>query len=123
MKIRPQRLITLAVFSVIAMPVLAADVPSNPNFSRVTAAVDVDNDGKMSRDEWFGAGLPGSSFDMFEQGRGYVTQLDYEQNAAPPGIDINGDGFLTVEEFIEFDKQMSANMPAGGPPPPGRGPR
>ncbi|TXS90285.1 hypothetical protein FV139_18690 [Parahaliea maris] len=95
----------------------------NPDFSKVTAAVDKNSDGKMSRSEWQGAGLPMSSFNMFESGRGYVTQKDYEVNPAPGGIDGDGDGFLTVEEFIEFDKKMSAAGGPGGPPPGGPPPR
>lgn len=105
-----------------------AKVATNPDFSPVTAAVDTDKDGNMSRAEWEAAGLPDSSFNMFENGRGYVTQTDYETNAAPDGIDIDGDGKLTVEEFIEFDKKMSAGggPPGGGPqggPPPAGGPQ
>jgi len=109
----------------------AQDVSGNPDFSPVTKAVDTNGDGKMSREEWTSKGLPTSSFDMFEKGRGYVTQKDYEENAAPAGLDINGDGKLTVEEFVEFDKSMSGggapggDAPAGGPPaggPPAGGP-
>ena len=100
------------------------DPASNPDFSPVTAAVDTNKDGKMSRAEWEAAGLPDSSFNMFEQERGYVTQEDYEKNAAPAGIDINGDGKLTVEEFIEFDKSMSGGPPGGGEGgPPAGGPQ
>lgn len=94
------------------------EVPDNPDFSPVTEAVDTDGDGRMSRAEWQSAGLPESSFNMFENGRGYVTQTDYDVNAAPEGIDLDGDGRLTVEEFIVFDRTMSANMPPGGGLPP-----
>jgi len=103
----------------------SASVKGNPDFSPVTAAVDTNRDGRMARDEWEAAGLPESSFNMFEKGRGYVTQEDYDTNAAPAGIDLNGDGALTVEEFVEFDKKMSAGgpppggLPPGGPPPGG----
>jgi len=106
-----------AVAALISVGVSAA----NPNFSKVTAEVDTNHDGNMSQQEWQSAGLPESSFNMFECGRGYVTQQDYEKNAAPDGIDMDGDGFLTVAEFKAFDKKMSANMPQGeapaGPPP------
>jgi len=98
-------------------PAQKSNVSGNPDFSAVTKAVDTNGDGKMSREEWTSKGLPTSSFDMFENGRGYVTQKDYEENAAPDGIDINGDGKLTVEEFVEFDKSMSAGgSPSGGAP-------
>ncbi|MDE2043263.1 MAG: hypothetical protein KGJ05_09330 [Alphaproteobacteria bacterium] len=93
-------------------------LPGNPDFTPVVQAVDTNHDGQMSRAEWAAAGLPWSSFNMFEKGRGYVTQEDYDTNAAPRGIDINGDGKLTVEEFKAFDKMMSAKMKNGPPPGP-----
>jgi len=106
------------IFSSVSCADSSEKPPKNPDFSKVTAEVDKNSDGKMSKEEWQKAGLPMSSFNMFEKGRGFVTQADYEINAAPPGIDINGDGFLTVKEFIEFDKKMSAEGPPGGPQPP-----
>lgn len=104
-------------------PTQDAAVSGNPDFSPVTKAVDTNGDGKMSAEEWFSKGLPESSFNMFENGRGYVTQQDYDENAAPAGIDINGDGKLTVEEFIEFDKAgvPGGGAPEGGAPPAGPG--
>lgn len=103
-------------------PAQGGKTSGNPDFSAVTKAVDTNGDGKMSRAEWTGKGLPTSSFDMFEKGRDYVTQKDYEENAAPSGIDINGDGKLTVEEFVQFDKSMSGGgAPAGGAAPAGGG--
>ncbi len=103
-------------------PAQSGDVSGNPDFSPVTEAVDTNHDGKMSLEEWTAKGLPMSSFNMFEKGRGYVTQKDYEENAAPAGIDINGDGKLTVEEFIEFDKSMSGGGAPGGGAPNGGAP-
>lgn len=82
----------------------------NPDFSAVTASVDTNGDGKMSRTEWQRAGAPVSSFNMFENGRGYVTQSDYDNAPAPAGIDINGDGKLTLAEFKQFDREMGAKM-------------
>jgi hypothetical protein len=99
------------------------DQNGNPDMSPITAAVDTNKDGKMTRAEWSAQGLPESSFNGFEKGRGYVTQQDYEVNTAPPGIDADGDGKLTVDEFKAFDKKMSAPMKNGkaSPPPPPAG--
>lgn len=82
----------------------------NPDMRPVLAEVDINHDGKMSRAEWQKAGLPMSSFNAFEKGRGYVTLKDYQTHPAPPGIDINGDGKVTVAEFREFDRRMAAKM-------------
>jgi hypothetical protein len=97
---------------------VSTDLSGNPDMSLITAAVDTDKDGRMTRAEWTAQSLPESSFNGFEKGRGYVTQLDYEATAAPPGIDGNGDGKLTVEEFKAFDAKMSAQMKDGKAPPP-----
>jgi len=100
-----------------AAPPAGAAAPSkSPDMHAFAAQVDTDHDGKMSRAEWQARGLPMSSFDMFEKGRGYVTLQDYESHPAPPGIDLNGDGILTVEEFKAFDKQMAPRMRQGAPP-------
>jgi hypothetical protein len=98
---------------------MQGDPSKNPDMTGLAQHVDANHDGKMAREEWAGQGLPMSSFNMFEKGRGFVTLEDYQKNAAPPGIDGNGDGTLTVEEFKAFDKKMSAQMKDGeGPPPP-----
>lgn len=88
----------------------------NPDMTELATKVDANNDGKMSRAEWEAKGLPESSFNMFEKARGYVTLDDYRNNAAPSGIDLNGDGKVTVIEFKEFDRKMSADRPAGPGP-------
>lgn len=93
---------------------LQSNVSKNPDMREFAAQVDTDHDGKMSRAEWQAQGLPMSSFNMFEKGRGYVLLEDFQKNPAPPGIDLNGDGKLTVEEFKEFDRKMSAQMEKGG---------
>jgi hypothetical protein len=89
------------------------DPSRNPDMTALARTVDTNGDGKMSRAEWLAQGLPVGSFNMFEQGRGYVTLQDYQTHAAPPGIDLNGDGKLTVAEFKEFDRRG-----AGRPRPP-----
>lgn len=100
----------------------AAKADGKPDMSELAAQVDTNHDGRMSREEWQAAGLPMSSFNGFEAGRGYVTLHDYQVHDAPPGIDINGDGKVTVAEFQEFDRRMAAGQGAagkGGPPPSG----
>lgn len=87
------------------------DPANNPDMTALAKEVDTDGNGELSRAEWRAKGLPESSFNMFEKGRGFVTLGDYQANAAPPGIDINGDGTLTIAEFIAFDRQMAAKMP------------
>ena len=83
-------------------------------------AVDTDKDGRLSLDEWQSAGLPMSAFNGLNQ-NGFVTKQMMLEEGAPEGIDINGDGVLELEEFLEFDKLMSQKMAAadgpGGPPP------
>lgn len=83
---------------------------TNPDMTGFVAEVDRNRDGKMSKSEWTAKRLPISSFNMFEKGRGYVTLEDYQKNPAPKGIDLNGDGKLTVVEFREFDKIMAEKM-------------
>jgi EF hand len=94
------------------------DSSKNPDMTAFAAEVDVNKDGKMSKAEWKAKGLPESSFDGFEKGRGFVLLEDYTKNPAPPGIDGNGDGKLTVAEFLAFDKEMSKKMKDGSLPPP-----
>ena len=96
----------------------ATESSQNPDMTEFAAEVDTNQDGQMSREEWSAKGLPESSFNGFENGRGYVTLEDYQKNPAPPGIDLNNDGKLTVAEFVEFDKQMSEKMKDGEAPPP-----
>lgn len=102
-------------------PPMGGDASHNPDMTGFAKVVDANGDGRMSREEWKAKGLPDSSFNMFEKGRGYVTLKDYQVNAAPAGIDLNGDGRLTVEEFVAFNEQMDAKMkdgaPNGAPPP------
>lgn len=93
-----------------AAPPLQGDASHNPDMTELARQVDADHDGRMTEAEWKAQRLPETSFKGFEKGRGYVTLEDYQKNPAPPGIDIDGDGKLTIAEFREFDRQMAAKM-------------
>lgn len=70
--------------------------------------VDRNDDGCMSADEWFGAGLPRSAYLGLRNEAGCVTEAAMKRTAPPGGIDLNGDGKLTVDEMIEYDRKASA---------------
>ena len=67
----------------------------------------------MSYEEWRGVGMPQSSWDMLNKD-GCVTPKIMEDNGDPStDLDGNGDGKITLEEFLAFDKKMSAQMGGG----------
>lgn len=70
-------------------------------------AVDTNKDGCLSAAEWKAAGAPQSAYDMLHDNRGCVTYEKMTITPAPPGVDLNGDGKLTLEELKEFDKKMA----------------
>ena len=84
------------------------------NLDKFVAEVDKNEDGCMSHEEWSGLGLPESSYNMLAK-EGCVTKQAMIDEAPPDGIDLNGDGALTVAEMKEFDQKMSGGR--GGPPP------
>jgi hypothetical protein len=109
--------VAVAGCSAAGPPPMQGDPSKNPDMTAFARAVDADGNGQLSRAEWQAQGLPASSFNMFEKGRGFVTLQDYQTNAAPPGIDLNGDGTLTIAEFKAFDQKMAEQMAKGGAPP------
>jgi len=104
------------VVSVGSVKPLAPRAPGALDMAEFVASVDTNADGKMSRAEWAAAKLPFISFDGFEKGRGYVTADDYQNKPAPPGIDLNGDGKLSIAEFLAFDEKMKNAPPPSAPP-------
>jgi hypothetical protein len=83
------------------------------DLSEFIAAVDTNHDGCISNEEWFAKGLPKSAHDMLVDANACVTLNSMRRVAPPPGIDLNGDGKLSLEEFIAFDRKG----PPTGPPP------
>ena len=103
-----------AIAIVLSLPCLAQDKAAPLNLDVLVAAVDSDRDGCMSHREWQAAGLPESSYEGLKDDKGCVTLAKLQATKPPDGIDLNGDGTLTVEEFRAFDKKMQLRRP---PPP------
>ena len=114
----------LAILLFLALAVTASAQDSGgkekPNHEPLFAAIDTNKDGCMTEEEWRAAGAPMSSFNGLVKD-GCVTREIMLAAEAPDGIDLNGDGFFTIEEFREFDKIMSVKMAeqGGGGSPPG----
>jgi hypothetical protein len=89
-----------------------------PSIEGMITAIDTNKDGKLSHEEWRAQGLPESSFAGLSKGKDYILPDDWRAGDPPDGIDLNGDCVITLEEFREFDKRMSAKMGGKAPPPP-----
>ena len=122
MKMKTKIVVSILLCLVLTVPASAMGSTGRKlDHGPLIKAVDTNKDGRMSLEEWQTAGLPMSSFNGLNQD-GYVTEKIMLEGDAPDGIDINGDGVLMLEEFLEFDKIMSQKMAAGGGPdgpPPG----
>lgn len=79
------------------------------------AEVDKDHDGCITADEWYALGLPKSSHDQLVDSKGCITLAGMQAVAPPPGIDMNGDGKLSVAEFLAFDKKSHGSAPTPKP--------
>jgi hypothetical protein len=96
------------------------------NVDRFLAELDVNKDGCISQKEWVGAGLPEFHFQTLSaqaEKSDCVTKKEMLIGNPPDGIDINGDGYLTVAEMIEYTKKTSGGGSGGGAPggaPPGK---
>jgi len=93
----------------------------NLDKSELYKAIDKNKDGCMSYEEWHSVGMPDSSYKMLAKD-GCVTKKIMEDNGDPStSLDGNGDGKITLEEFIAFDKKGSGGGGQGGAPQGGQG--
>jgi len=98
-----------------AQPQQGAAAKINLDKSELYKAIDKNKDGCMSYEEWHAVGMPDSSYNMLAKD-GCVTKKIMEDNGDPStALDGNGDGKITLEEFLEFDKKgAGGGAPAGG---------
>jgi len=99
------------------------------NVDRFVAELDTDKDGCISHTEWIAPGLGEFHFQALSgqaEKNDCVTKRELLIGDPPDGIDLNGDGYLTVSEMIEFTKissggkgMDSGNSGQGGAPPGG----
>ncbi len=94
---------------------------AKPDHDPLIAAIDKNKDGCMTKEEWQAVGMPMSSFNGLVKD-GCVTKKIMMESEAPDNIDLNEDGILTLEEFLEFDKKMAPQMSGEGGAPQGGAP-
>ena len=120
--------LTVVISLALAAPALAQNAPSgapqaqksdaaakiNLDKSQLYKAIDKNNDGCMSYEEWHAVGMPDSSYKMLAKD-GCVTKKIMEDNGDPStSLDANGDGKITLEEFLAFDKKGAGGGGQGG---------
>lgn len=107
------------LLALVLVPLMAACASVTGNNKKILdhdpliQAIDTNKDGCMNLKEWQAKGMPMSAFNMLAK-NGCVTKRIMLDTGAPDGIDINGDGVLTLEEFLEFDKTMAPPPVATG---------
>ncbi|USX12365.1 hypothetical protein NHH88_22065 [Oxalobacteraceae bacterium OTU3CAMAD1] len=106
--------LSIANFLLPLAPVIVEDQPPPPpqggarlDVRPFVNEVDADHDGCMSKTEWMAAGAPVSAYKVLVDAKGCVTRAKMLATAPPPGVDLNGDGKLTLREMKEFDAKMA----------------
>jgi hypothetical protein len=96
------------------------------NVDKFVDELDKNRDGCVSHSEWVNAGLLEFNFEALSaqaEKKDCVTKKELLIGNPPDGIDINGDGYITVAEMIEYSRKNSGggngNSNTGGSPPGG----
>jgi len=95
---------------VAALAAGAAQAQAALDNSPLITALDANHDGCVSQAEWKKGGAPESAYQMLKDDKGCVTLVRMNAETPPPGVDLNGDGKVTLAELKAFDKKMSAQM-------------
>jgi hypothetical protein len=88
------------------------------------AEVNTSKSGKITKEEWYAAGLSDGAFRPFDsKNHGFLTLEELQANTYPADIDLNHDGVLRLAELKEFVAKSSSGggAPAGGGAPGGSG--
>lgn len=108
----------LPLAAIAAEPAYTTPAPADSgckvyDVSNIISSIDLNKDGKLSKEEWTQVTAPPSSYQMIEKDKkGYITPQEFVAVSPPGGIDANKDCKLTLDEM----KAMEKNPPAGGPP-------
>ena len=92
-------------------------------------AIDLNHDGKLTREEWQQVGAPEPSWNAFMskprvKKNGYITLYDFVFDTPPNGIDTNCDGQFTLDEFLATKNwKMGGGEAPGGAGPQGAPPQ
>ena len=85
----------------------------------IVNAIDTNQDGIMTLEEWTDAGAPEGSWNMFMEKdaskKGYITRYEFINETPPNGVDSNCDGYITVWEFLATKNMAPPGGGEGGP--------
>lgn len=88
--------------------------PSGPpvDVMRLFHQLDTNHDGLVSEAEWRVLDLPMMAFKTLDLNKdGYLTPAEMASKAPPPGVDTDGDGYLSADELRAFAEKMKTAPP------------
>lgn len=109
--------ISLAADPIYTAPAAAGSGCKNYDVSDIIKSIDLNKDGKMSKEEWTKAKAPATAFQMLDRDKkGYVTPEQITSSAPPPGMDTNHDCKITLAEMKAMEGKTPMPAGAGGSP-------